>query len=152
LGSSFAGDAANGAIWATVLGLMADPVGQGFKDRFNAKWGEFPGFSNAGTGYDEVYLIAHAWGITGDSRNFPAVIAELERNIYRGVAGGYWFGHDDTAHCCLSYPAEVADPSLENPHLFYQIQPDDSGALSHQIIQPVPYVQATYQKPAWLSF
>jgi len=147
-----AGDAAEGAIWATVLGTMNDPVGLGFQERYQAMWDAPAGFSNAGTGYDEVYLLAHAWGITGDTRNFAANIAELRNNIMRGVSGGYWFGLDDTANYCLSYPAEIADPSLGNPHLFFEILPDDSGNLAHTIIDPAPYVQAEYVRPPWLSF
>ncbi len=146
-----AGDAANGAVWATVLGTMNDPIGLGFQERYQAMWDAGAGFSNAGTGYDEVYMLAHAWGITGDTRNFDANITELKRNIHRGVSGGYWFGHED-ANFCLSYPAEIQDPSLGNPHLFFQIQPDDSGALSHQIIDPAPYIQTEYVQPPWLSF
>ena len=114
---------------------MNDPVGLGFQERYQAKWNAAAGFSNAGTGYDEVYLLAHAWGITGDPRNFEANIAELKRNIYRGVSGGYWFGHDD-ANYCLSYPSEIADPSLGNPHLFFQILPDDDGRSRAQDHRP----------------
>jgi branched-chain amino acid transport system substrate-binding protein len=125
---------------------MNDPVGLAFQDRYQTKWGEVAGFSNAGTGYDEVYLLAHAWGITGDTRNFDANIAELKRNIYRGVSGGYWFG-SDVANYCLSYPSEIQDPGLGNPHLFFQIQD-----LTHKIIDPAPYIQTTYMKPPWLSF
>ncbi|MFN8186117.1 MAG: ABC transporter substrate-binding protein [Gaiellales bacterium] len=147
-----AGDAANGAIWATVLGTMNDAVGLAFQERYEAKWGEPAGFSNAGTGYDEVYMLAHAWGITGDPRNFAANIAELRRNIMRGVSGGYWFGHSDEASWILSYPSEIADPGLGNPHLFFQIQPDDSGALSHMIIDPAPYIQVEYVQQPWLTF
>ena len=87
-----AGDAANGAVWATVLGTMNDPIGLAFQERYQAMWDAAAGFSNAGTGYDEVYMLAHAWGITGDTRNFDANITELKRNIHRGVSGGYWFG------------------------------------------------------------
>jgi branched-chain amino acid transport system substrate-binding protein len=146
-----AGDAAEGAVWATVLGTMNDFIGLPFQERYMAMWDAPAGFSNAGTGYDEVYLLAHAWGITGDPRNFDANIAELKRNIYRGVSGGYWFGSEE-ANFCLCYPAEIQDPGLGNPHLFFQILPDDSGALSHQIIDPVPYIQSQYVKQPWLSF
>lgn len=146
-----AGDAAEGAVWATVLGTMNDAVGLPFQERYQAKWGEPAGFSNAGTGYDEVYLLAHAWGITGDPRNFAANIAELKRNIMRGVSGGYWFGSEE-ANFCLSYPSEIADPSLGNPHLFFQILPDDQGNLAHTIIDPNPYIQSAYVKQPWLSF
>ena len=130
---------------------MNDAVGLAFQERYQTKWDAPAGFSNAGTGYDEVYLLAHAWGVTGDTRNFDANIAELKRNIYRGVSGGYWFGSEE-ANFCLAYPSEMPDPSLGNPHLFFQIQPDDSGALSHQIIDPAPYIQTEYVKPPWLSF
>jgi branched-chain amino acid transport system substrate-binding protein len=145
-----AGDAAEGAVWATVLGTMNDPVGLAFQERYQAMWDAPAGFSNAGTGYDEVYMLAHAWGITGDPRNFEANITELKRNIHRGVSGGYWFGHDE-ANYCLSYPSEIQDPSLGNPHLFFQILPDDGGNLSHQIIDPAPYIQTQYAKQPWLS-
>jgi branched-chain amino acid transport system substrate-binding protein len=145
-----AGDAAEGAVWATVLGTMNDPVGLAFQERYQAMWDAPAGFSNAGTGYDEVYLLAHAWGITGDTRNFDANITELKRNIYRGVSGGYWFGSDD-ANYCLAFPSEIADPSLGNPHLFFQIQRDDSGNLAHTIIDPAPYIQAEYIQQPWLS-
>ena len=110
------------------------------------------GFSNAGTGYDEVYMLAHAWGITGDTRNFDANITELKRNIHRGVSGGYWFGHEDGELLPLATRPRSPDPSLGNPHLFFQIQPDDSGALAHQIIDPAPYIQTEYVQPPWLSF
>lgn len=146
-----AGDAAEGAIWATVLGTMNDAVGRSFQERYEAKWNAPAGFSNAGTGYDEVYMLAHAWGVVGDPRNWDAVIAELKRTILRGVSGGYWFGHDQ-ANYCLSYPSEIQDPSLGNPHLFFQILPDENGQLSHQIIDPAPYIQTQYVTPPWLSF
>ena len=147
-----AGDAANGVVWATVLGTMNDPVGLAFQERYQAKWDAPAGFSNAGTGYDEVYMLAHAWGITGDTRNFEANIAELKRNIHRGVSGGYWFGHERRRTSASRTRPRSPDPSLGNPHLFFQIQPDDSGALSHQIIDPAPYIQTEYVKPPWLSF
>ncbi len=147
-----AGDAANGVVWATVLGTMNDAVGLAFQERYQAKWGKPAGFSNAGTGYDEVYLLAHTWGITGDPRNFEANIAELRRNIMRGVSGGYYFGHNAEANYCLAYPAETPDPSLGNPHLFFQIGPGEGGALAHQIISPAPYIQAEYFQQPWMSF
>ena len=126
-----AGDAANGCRLGDGPRHDERPVGLAFQERYQAKGNAPAGFSNAGTGYDEVYLLAHAWGVTGDTRNFAANIAELKSNIYRGVSGGYWFGHDDTANYCLSYPAEIQDAGLGNPHLFFQILPgDERGALS----------------------
>ncbi|MGZ4431107.1 MAG: ABC transporter substrate-binding protein, partial [Gaiellales bacterium] len=44
-----AGSAANGVIWSTVVGILQnDPVAQPFIDKFTAKYGSGPGFSNAG--------------------------------------------------------------------------------------------------------
>lgn len=147
-----AGDAANGVVWATVLGVYNDPVGLAFQERYQAKWGKSAGFSNSGTGYDEVYMLARAWGQTGDPKDFKANIAQLRNMIHRGVAGGYYFLHDPDANYCLSYPSEIADPSLGNAHMFFQILPDDSGALAHQAISPAPYIQTPYVKQPWLSF
>ena len=146
-----AGDAAEGAVWATVLGTMNDPVGLAFQERYQTQWDAPAGFSNAGTGYDEVYLLAHAWGITGDTRNFDANIAELKRNIYRGVSGGYWFGTKRRT-TASAYPAEIPDPSLGNPHLFFQIQPDDSGALRTRSSTRRRTSRRQYVQQPWLSF
>ena len=147
-----AGDAAEGVVWATVLGTMNDPVGLAYQERYQAMWDRPAGFSNAGTGYDEVYTLARAWGKTGDPRNFEANVAELRKMIHRGVSGGYWFEHDPDANYCLAYPAEIPDSSLGNPHLFFQVQPGEDGALAHSIISPSPYIQTEYAQPPWLSF
>ena len=147
-----AGDAANGVVWATVLGVYNDAVAKAFQDRYMAKWGKVAGFSNSGTGYDEVNMLARMWGKTGDPKDFKANVAALRSMIHRGVAGGYWFEHDPDINYCLSYPSEIADPSLGNAHEFFQILPDDSGNLQHLVISPAPYVQTPYVKQPWLSF
>ena len=38
-----AGDAANGVIWATVLGFLPDPIGQDWVDDYKAKFNDDPG-------------------------------------------------------------------------------------------------------------
>ena len=86
-------------------------------------------------------MLAHAWAITGDGQNFKANIAELKKMIYRGVSGGYWL----TKNAGLAYPAQTADPGISQAHLFFQIQ---NGV--HHIIQPAPYIEATYQNPSWI--
>ena len=62
-----AGSAANGVIWSTVVGILQDdPVAQPFIDKFTAKFGSGPGFSNAGDQYDLMKIWAQAAGVAGD--------------------------------------------------------------------------------------
>ena len=145
-----AGDSAEGAVWATVTGVYNDVIGSAFRERYQELNGESAGFSNSGSGYDEVYMLARAWGKTGDTRNFQANVAEIKNMIHRGVNGGYWFAPDE-GNVGQIYPVQNQDPSLAQAHLFFQIKRDDAGELQHQIIQPAPYIEAEYEQQPWLS-
>jgi branched-chain amino acid transport system substrate-binding protein len=136
-----AGKAANGMVWATVTGVYNDPVGKIFRAAYKAKFGTGAGFSNSGSGYDGINMLARAWAITGDGQNFKANIAQLRKMIHRGVNGGYWL----TKNAGLAYPAQTADPGISQAHLFFQIQ----GGV-HRIIQPAPYIEAPFQVPPWI--
>ena len=73
---SLAGDAANGVIWSTVVGILQnDPIAQPFIDSFTTKFGEGPGFSNAGDQYDLMHIWAQAVGLpathTTSTRSTP---------------------------------------------------------------------------------
>jgi branched-chain amino acid transport system substrate-binding protein len=136
-----AGKAANGIIWATVTGVYNDPVGKIFRSAYQAKFKQSAGFSNSGSGYDGVNMLARAWSMTGDGQNFKANIAQLRKMIHRGVNGGYWL----TKNAGLAYPAGTPDPGIGQAHLFFQIQ---NG--QHHIIQPAPYIEATYTNPSWI--
>ena len=139
--TKLAGKAANGIIWATVTGVYNDPVGKIFRDAYKAKFNASAGFSNSGSGYDGINMLARAWAITGDGQNFKANIAQLKKMIHRGVNGGYWL----TKNAGLAFPAQTADPGVSQAHLFFQIQ----GGV-HRIIQPAPYIEASYTKPSWM--
>ena len=53
------GDAANGVIWSTVIGLLPDKIGTDFRARYRERWnGEEPSFGAAGPIYDEVQMWA----------------------------------------------------------------------------------------------
>jgi branched-chain amino acid transport system substrate-binding protein len=138
---TLAGKSANGIVWATVTGVYNDPVGKIFRAAYKAKFGTGAGFSNSGSGYDAVNMLARAWAITGDGQNFKANIAQLRKMIHRGVNGGYWM----TKNAGLAYPAQTADPGVSQAHLFFQIQ----GNV-HKIIQPAPYTEAQFQLPPWI--
>jgi branched-chain amino acid transport system substrate-binding protein len=139
--TKLAGNAANGIIWATVTGVYNDPVGKIFRSAYQAKFNANAGFSNSGSGYDGVHMLARAWGVTGDGQNFKANIAQLNKMIHRGVNGGYWL----RKNAGLAYPAQTADPGIAQAHLFFQIQ---KGV--HHIIQPAPYIEASYTNPSWI--
>ena len=49
-----AGDAANGVMWATVLGFIPDAIGMDWVKKYEAKFKTTPGYANAPGGYDQV--------------------------------------------------------------------------------------------------
>jgi len=137
-----AGKAANGAIWSTVVGTFNDQLGKAFQAKYKAKYKSDPGFANAGQCYDEVYMLAAAWGRVGNPRNFKAVCRALRTTIRRGVSGT--INMNRPGQYSLSYPFETNDPSLGMAHLYFQIQ---NGKQT--IIFPSPYAEARYQKAPW---
>jgi branched-chain amino acid transport system substrate-binding protein len=137
-----AGKAANGAIWSTVVGTFNDQLGKAFQAKYRSKYKSDPGFANAGQCYDEVYMLAQAWGKVGDPRNFRAVATALRTTIHRGVSGT--INTNRRGQYSLSYPFETNDPSLGMAHLYFQIQ---NG--KQKIIFPSPYAEARYTKAPW---
>jgi branched-chain amino acid transport system substrate-binding protein len=137
-----AGKAANGAVWSTVVGTFNDALGKAFKAKYRAKYKSDPGFANAGQCYDEVYMLATAWGKVGNPRNFRAVCNALRTTIRRGVSGT--INMNRPGQYSLSYPYETRDPSLGMASLYFQIQ---NGKQT--IISPAPYAEAGYKKAPW---
>jgi branched-chain amino acid transport system substrate-binding protein len=142
---NLAGSAADGVIWSTVVGILQnDPVAQPFIDSFTQKYGDGPGFSNAGDQYDLMHIWAQAVGVAGDPYDFEKVNAYIKATPYRGVCGAYTFNR--TGLTCIPYPDDTADPSIGMPHLTFQIQ---NG--KQVIISPDPYTTGKYQTPPWLQ-
>ena len=140
-----AGDAANGVIWSTVVGILQnDPVAQPFIDNFTQRYGDGPGFSNAGDQYDLMHIWAQAVGVAGDPYDFDKVNAYIKATPYRGVCGAYTFNR--TGLTCIPYPDDTADPSIGMPHLTFQIQDGQQ-----KIISPEPYTTGKFQVPSWLQ-
>ena len=135
-----AGKSANGAVWATVTGVYGDAIGKSFGERYQAKFSKPCGYSNSGSNYDEVYMLANAWAMQGGS-DFKATQDSLRKMIWRGVNGGYYLPENHG----LSYPAEQADMSLSQAHLFFQIQNGANGT----IIQPAPFTNGEFQLAPW---
>ena len=140
-----AGAAANGVIWSTVVGILQnDPIAQPFIDAFTKKFGDGPGFSNAGDQYDLVKIWAQAAGAAGDPYAFDKINAAIKATPYRGVCGAYSFNRRGLT--CIPYPDDTKDPSIGMPHLTFQIQ---NG--KQVIISPEPYVTGTFELPPWLA-
>lgn len=137
------GNAADGVIWSTVIGVLPDALGDEFVKRFAGKFGAKPGWSAAGAQYDAVMLWANAVGGPGDPSDYPKVVARLRTEVFRGVCGSYHFNSRDQA--CLAYPEQTRDPSLGMPHLTFQIQNQQQIVIS-----PDPYTQGAFKLPAWL--
>jgi branched-chain amino acid transport system substrate-binding protein len=138
------GPLVNGVLWATVTGTYSDPIGRAFASRYRAQFGVAPGRSHAGIAYDRVRLIANAWALASNPRDFAAVADVLRTNTYRGVNGAYFLGSVDQV--ALSYPDVTADPSVAQAHLVYQFQ-----GLRHRIVSPAPYRDARFETPHWIE-
>jgi branched-chain amino acid transport system substrate-binding protein len=137
-----AGPAAEGMIWATTTGTYSDRLGAAFANRFTSAYSAQPGRSHAGLAYDEVYILARAWGSTPNPRRFAAVSEALRTMTHRGVNGAYTF--DDDGQVGLAYPSGTLDASLGQAHLIFQVQ-----GGRHRIVSPSPYVEGTFRHPSW---
>ena len=139
-----AGDAANGVLWSTVVGVLAgDERAKAFESAFEAKFGRPAGFSNAGDQYDLVQLWAEAAGMAGDPYDFARINKTIAGGVYRGVCGAYNFLPETLT--CYPYPDATPDPSLGMAHLTFQIQ---NG--QQVLISPDPYTTGKFQLPSWL--
>ena len=139
-----AGDAADGVLWSTVVGLLAgDERAQAFEKAFEEMHDRPPGFSNAGDQYDLVQLWARNAAMAGDPYDFPTVNKLLAQTVYRGVCGAYSFQPGTLT--CIPYPDDTPDPSIGMPHLTFQIQGGEQV-----LIAPEPYTTGKFQLPSWL--
>lgn len=137
-----AGDAANGIIWSTVLGLLPDPIGDDFRKRYEAKFGQAPGWANAGGVYDTAWVWAKSVAMAGTAKDYKRVAAMSERLIHRGTTGSISFVN----HAGLAYPDQTNDPSIAQPHIIVQIQNGE-----HKVISPAPYNNGDFQLPSWFA-
>src|SRR5258708_17675476 len=88
---NLAGAAANGIIWATVLGWLPDKIGSDFRSRYAAKFGAQPGCANAGGCYDEVNVWAEALARSGDPKDYKAVAKATGSVIWPGTTSSIFF-------------------------------------------------------------
>ncbi|HEV2034271.1 MAG TPA: ABC transporter substrate-binding protein [Candidatus Dormibacteraeota bacterium] len=138
---TLAGSAANGIVWATVLGLLPDKLGNDFRARYAAKFGAQPGWANAGGCYDEVMVWAAAVGMSGNPKDYKAVAKATESVIWRGTTGSISFEN----HTGRQFPAQTSDASLGQPHIIVQIQ---DGV--QKVVSPTPFTSGTFVLPPWM--
>jgi len=139
-----AGSAANGAIWATLVGNVGGRLGEAFTSSYEKQFNKPAGLANAPQGYDTIYMLANAWAMVGDPRDFKSVCGHLRTQRYRGVCGSFWM--DQPGQYTSSFPAAIDDPSLGMPSLYLQVQDGE-----HKVIYPEPYAQAEFQTPPWMK-
>ncbi len=138
-----AGSAANGVIWSTVTGTYPDSIGNGFRARYNKRFGTLPGFSNAGSCYDEVHVYLNAVAKAGDPNDKRKVCDIVAKSNVRGVNGYYKYDPSDLT--VRPYPDYTKDPKQGQAHLYFQIQ-----NLRQNVIAPDPYTDSHFQLPAWI--
>ena len=138
---TLAGSAANGIVWATVLGVLPDNIGNAFRARYAAKFGAQPGWANAGGCYDEVMVWAAAVAMAGNPKDYKAVAKATESVIWRGTTGSISFEN----HTGRQFPAQTPDASLGQPHIIVQIQ---DGV--QKVVSPAPFTSGTFVLPSWM--
>ena len=139
-----AGDAANGVIWSTVIGLLPGEEGDAFKKRYTDKFGEPPGLSNAGSCYDGVMLYLKSVEAAGGTGDRKAVCKAILASKHNGVCGAYRF--DPADQTAIPYPDVAKTPDDGLPHLFFQIQDGKQVLMS-----PDPFTTGKFQLPGWIK-
>ena len=145
-------EAANGVLYATVVGDLQDEIGTAFEKRYKAKFGENAGHNSGAQPYDGAYLWAIAAALAGgtgepDNEAQNRKVADRMRAlIYRGVTGTTRFIPDEQT--AYTYPTQTNDSSLGMPHQFLQIQDYTKGG---GLIAPAPYNTTEFKLPPWIK-
>jgi branched-chain amino acid transport system substrate-binding protein len=137
-----AGNAANGVIWATVLGRVPDQMTKDWMARYKTKFGADPGWANAPGNYDTTWFWAKSVALAGTATDYKRVAQASERLIHRGVTGSVRMVN----HAGVAFPGETNDPSLGQAHIIVQIQNKE-----HKVISPAPWSDGEFQSPPWLK-
>lgn len=135
------GEACDGVVWSTVVGVVPGDLADQFYEDYEGRWGVLPGRSIGGILYDEINLYLTAVAVAHGTRDKREIAATLGKMWYRGVCGVYRFTSDRHVP---SYPYEVQDPASGQAHLFVQIQDGQ-----HRIVYPRPYTEGTFRIPSW---
>ena len=139
-----AGEAAEGYVWSTVLGVYNDAQGAEFRAKYKERFPGTMGLVYTGMGYDVVYMLKAAWEAAGDPNDFKAVNDYIRNSPYRGVDGWYILNND--CQCTPAYPDQVDDIEKGMAHLFFQVQDGE-----HKIIAPDPLIESKFRPAPWMQ-
>jgi branched-chain amino acid transport system substrate-binding protein len=143
-----AGQAANGFVWSTVLGVYADEKGKAFRAKYQKRFPGIMGLCYTGNAYDTVYYLKTAWEAVGDPAKFKEVCDYVRTHPFRGVTG----------HISLNNPWQEAShyPDDGNPvtaktldegmgQLYVQVQGGE-----HKIVYPDVLAESKLQPWPWM--
>ena len=140
-----AGSAANGVMWASVIGVIQDEIGNTYNERYRERFGEEPGLSQGGATYDATHIYWQAAALSGGDVENRRKIADMLRALsWRGVCGARKFDPDDQT--ARPYPHHTKDAALAMPTQYYQIQ-----NKQHVVIDPAPFTTGEFQLPPWFA-
>lgn len=138
-----AGKAAEGFVWATVLGVYDDKQGAAFRRKFRATYPGTMGLCYTGSAYDTIHFLKEAW-MAVEPEDFKGVAEYVRTHIYRGVDGAINMNNDYQA--AIQYPLQTTslDKGMATP--YFQIQ-----NLQPKIIQPDVLAQSKFRLAPWMS-
>ena len=146
------GEAVNGTLYSTVIGVLPDEFAAKFRADYLAAYGPNSAPLTGSQTYDGLWHWALAAAISGgpgdayDSEQNRKVAAAMNSLVYRGVNGTCrYIPGEQSAYC---YPTQAADPSLAMPHQYRQHQD-----YRHQsvLVAPALYKTADFVMPPWIK-
>lgn len=148
-----AGDASEGVLYGTNIGVLSCEVGKAFAAKYLERYGANASPNGGAQTYEALHLFAQAAAMAGgvgkayegEEQN-KKVAARLKASIFRGPTGAIRF--NQTSQQAFSYPVETNDPSLGMAHIFSQIKKKEENGY---IIAPTPYETAQFELPKWMS-
>jgi branched-chain amino acid transport system substrate-binding protein len=152
--SDIAGEAARGVLTSTTIGILPDEIGNSFRERYWAKFGDKAEADPGASSYSEMYhyaIAAAMAGGTGEPGNVDQnrkIAGNLKRFSYRAPFGT--LRYDARFNAAIPYPTLTPDASLGMPHLLYQIK-DPTAAVPKKLIFPEPYNEVNFEVPPWFK-
>jgi branched-chain amino acid transport system substrate-binding protein len=140
---NLAGQAAEGFVWSTVLGVYADAQGMEFRRKYKAAYPGIMGLCYTGSAYDTMYMLRNAWQEV-EPEDFKRVADYVRSHTYRGVDGAVSL--DNEYQAALHYPLQTMDLNKGMAQLFFQVQ---NG--QHMIIEPDVLAQEKFRAAPWMS-
>lgn len=152
--ADLAGEASKGVLTSSVIGILPDEIGNAFRDRYIARFGESAEADPGASTYSEMYhyaiaaALAGGVGEPGNVEQNRKIAANLRNFVYRAPFGT--LRYDPRFNAAIPYPTLSNDPSIAMPHLFFQVK-DPTAAVPKKLILPAPYNEAEFELPPWFS-